>query len=189
MVNKIKDLVSKAFNWYGELTGLKKLYVTIIGVVIIAFLVMAISNINLDKKIINYKEINTDSIMALEVNNDKDIYIMCDTAIKRMILTHYGNYKLGSEKIDYNDLYEFSKDWEYSISKSKFKKKIGKIVTELQSERNASLNNMETFYPVVKNIYTYSVENKMYFIEFATKERHILGLHFIKGRFYVFYVE
>lgn len=189
MINKVKEWIGNIVNWYGELTGLKKLYVTIIGVVIIAFLVMVISNINLDERLINYKEINNDSIMALEVNNDKDIYIMCDTAIKRIILTHFGNYKLGSEEIDYKDLYEFSKDWEYSISKSKFKKKISKIVTELQAERNASLNNMETFYPIVRNIYTYSIENKMYFIEFATKERHILGLHFKEGRFYVFYVE
>lgn len=189
MVNKIKDLVGRVVNWYGNLTGLKKLYVTIIGVVIMALLAMAISNINFNERIIKYKEINTDSIMSLEINNDKDLYIMCDTAIKRIILTHYGNYKLGNEEIDYKALYEFAKDWEYNISKSQFKKKIAKIVTELQSERNASLNNMETFYPIVKNIYTYSVENKMYFIEFATKERHILGLHFKEGRFYVFYVE
>lgn len=189
MVNKIKRLVGKAVNWYGELTGLKKLYVTIIGVVIMALLAMAISNINFNERIIKYKEINTDSIMSSEINNDKDLYIMCDTAIKRIILTHYGNYKLGSKQIDYKDLYEFAKDWEYNISKSQFKKKIGKIVTDLQSERNASLSTMETFYPIVKNIYTYSIENKMYFIEFATKERHILGLHFKEGRFYVFYVE
>ncbi len=189
MVNKIKELVANVINWYSELTGMKKLYVTIIGVIIIALLAMAISSINLDEKIINYKEISSDSITALEVNNDKDIYIMCDAAIKRIIQTHYGNYQLGNEEIDYNDLYEFAKDWEYNISKSKFKKRIGNIVTELQSERNASLNSMETFYPIVKNIYTYSVENKMYFIEFATKERHVLGLHFKEGRFYVFYVE
>lgn len=189
MVNKIKDLVGKVVNYYSELTGVKKLYVTILGVVIMALLVMIISNINLDEKLINYKEINDDSIMTLELNNEKDIYIMCDTAIKRLIQVHYGNYVLGNEKIDYNDVYEFAKDWEYNISKSKFKKRIGKIVTELQSERNASLNNMETFYPIVKNIYTYSSENKMYFIEFDTKERHILGLHFKEGRFYVFYVE
>lgn len=189
MFNKIKELISKAVNWYGELTGLKKLYVTIIGVVFIAILATAISNINLDEKIINYKEINSDSIMTLEINNDKDIYIMCDTAIKRLILIYYENYKLGNVEIDYNDVYEFAKDWEYNISKSQFKKRISEIVTELQSERNASIDNMETFYPMLKNIYTYSAENKMYFIEFDTNERHILGLHFTEGKFYVFYVE
>lgn len=189
MLNKIRKLIGKVLNWYSELVGLKKLYVTIIGAVIIALLALAISNINFDERIIEYKEINMDSITALEVNRDKDIYIMCDTVIKRFIFSYYGNYKLGNEEIDYNDIYKFSKDWEYNISKSKFKKILTEIVTELQVERNATVNNIETFYPIIRNIYTYSDENNLYFVEFDTNEKHILGLHFKEGRFYVFYIE
>ena len=189
MVNKISDFIGKVINWYGELNGIRKLGVTVAAVIIIAILATGISKINFDEKIINYKDLYYDNIVSLDVNEDKDVYIKCDSSIKRLILTYFGNYNIGNKNIDLDDFYEFSKNEEYKISKSKFNKLIGNIVTELQSERNASLNNMETFYPIVKNIYTYSSENKMYLVEFSTEQKHILGLQFKEGRFYIFYVE
>lgn len=189
MVDKIRDFVGKVFNWYSELSGIRKLVVTIVAVVIIAFLATGISKINLDEKLINYKEISYDNIVALEVNEDKDVYIKCDSAIKRLISTYFDNYKIGNDNVELDDFYEYAKDEEYNISKSKFKKIIGNTISELQSERNASMSNIESFYPIVKNIYTYSTSNKMYFVEFATDQTHVIGLHFKEGKFYVFYVE
>ncbi len=189
MVKKIKEWISNIVNWYSELTGVKKLYVSIIGVGIIALLAIVVSKVNFEKKAINYKEINDSFISSLNVNYDKEVYIKCDTAIKRLIYTYYDNYKLVNEEIDLDDFYKFAKEWEYNISKSKFKKTITNIVTELQTEKNASIENIETFYPIIKNIYTYSDTRNMYFIEFETNERHIVGLHFTEGRFYIFYLE
>ena len=63
------------------------------------------------------------------------------------------------------------------------------MFAELQKERNGNISNLESFYPIIKNIYTFSEENKMYFVELDTEKPHIIGLHFKEGNFYIFYLE
>ena len=189
MIKKIRDAIGRAINWYSELTGVKKLQVSIIGLIVLALLVYGISNIRVGGRTINYKEIKPDNIVTMTVNTDKNTYIMVDTAIKRLILASYDNYSVSQHEIKVKDFYDYAKEEEYNISKGKFTKKISKMVSELQTERNGNVSNLESFYPIIKNIYTYSEGNKMYFAELDTEKQHFIGLHFKEGRFYIFYLE
>ena len=189
MIKKIREAIGRAINWYSELTGIKKLQVSLIGLIVLALLAFGISNIRIGGKSINYKEINHDNIVTMSVNTDKNTYIMIDTAIKRLILATYDSYNISKLDISVKDFYDYAKEEEYNISKGKFTKKIKNMVNELQAERNGNVSNLESFYPIIKNIYTYSETNKMYFAELNTEKPHMIGIHFKEGNFYIFYLE
>lgn len=189
MIEKIRKGVRNAIDWYSGLVGIKKLQVTIILVIVLALLAFGISKVRIGGRTINYKDINYESIINMEKNSDKNTYIMIDTALKRLILASYDSYNINGNKINLKDFYDFAKEEEYSISKGKYTKKISEMFTELQKERNGNVSNLESFYPIAKNIYTFSEENKMYFIELDTEKPHIIGLHFKEGNFYIFYLE
>lgn len=185
----IRGFITRTIDWFNNLDGKRRLYAAIVALIVIALLAFALSKIRIGGNLINYKEINMDSIKLMNVNTDKDLYTKCDLIVKRLVETYYGNYKLSTRTVELNDYYEHTKLEEYSISKSKFNKRFKTIIDEMQTEKNATIGNINSFYPIIDKIYTYSDTNKLYFIKFKTDEDHVLGVQVREDRFYIFYIE
>lgn len=188
-MEKIKKFFNKLTVWLENLNSNEKLVVALISLIIIAILSFGVSKIKIGEKSINYKEINIANINALEASNDKDLYVKCDAFTKRIIESYYKNYTISNVKVDVDDFYKLSKLDQYNISKSKFNKKFKTIIEELRNEKNASSNDIDTFYPIIKDIYVYSEKENMYFIKFDTNEEHVLGVQIKDNYFYIFYLE
>lgn len=190
-MKKIREKFSNLIAWYNGLDSIKKLIVTVIGVVALFGLVKLISMIDLSKKIVDYKNLSAAYVMEnYEITNDKQIYVKSNRIITDLLLTTADRYQIQDKKVKLDYYFKYAKYKEYSVSNSRFKRIINNIADSVFSDVDRNTVNMNDIYPIIKNMYVYSAENSMYVIELNTAEPHAIGIKYTsENTFYIFYLE
>ena len=190
-MKKIREIFSNLITWYNGLDSIKKLIVTVIGVIILAIFVKLISMIDLSDKVVDYKNLSLASVMEkCEITNDRECYVKSNAIITNLMLTTAGKYEIQDQKVKLEYYSKYAKYKEYNISNSKFSKLVNGISDDVFVGVDKSTVNMEELYPIIKNIYVYSKENSMYIVELNTETPHAVGLKYTTDdTFYIFYLE
>ena len=82
----MKGYIGKIISWYNSLTGVQKLIVTSILVIILMLLVYIISNVRIGYDLIDYKNITRESLLQNSVeSNDRDIFTKGEGIINSII--------------------------------------------------------------------------------------------------------
>lgn len=185
-MSKIKNHFNKVLSWYNSLESSKKLVATVFLLVILIILVSLVSKIDFDTRILNYKNLNAETLISnSELSNDRTIYLKANTIIENLLKTYNEEYYINGKKVKLKDYYEYAIFEEYNISNNKLKQKVKNIENAFKEDKKGN----EDFYPLIKNIYKYSDTYKMYVIELNTNIRHVVGLKFNNDRFSIFYIE
>ena len=190
-MKKIRDKFSDLLEWYSGLTSIKKMIVTIIGVIILFILVRLVSMIDLNEKIIDYKNLSLNYVVEnCDVTYDKECYVKSNAILCNLLLTSTGRYEIQEKKVKLNDYAKYAKYKEYNISSSKFGKLVNGIADDVFMGVDKYKISMDELYPIIKNIYTYSKENDMYIVEINTPMPHAIGIKYTtENTFYIFYLE
>lgn len=193
-MNKLIDNVAKFFN---SLTKVQQLITSVIVLLLLILLVNLLSNFNVEKGIINYREVTsvTSLIENKEVVSNREIYYDCEVIVKNLLNTYLNNYYIDNEKVTTRQYYDYALEESYKVrfSNLSFKKKVNNFANKVLANNKAGELENILGRKVINKVYEYSYEESMYIVELntLTQENAYLGIRFdyATSRFYIFYIE
>ena len=190
----MKGYIGKIISWYNSLTGVQKLIVTSILVIILMLLVYIISNVRIGYDLIDYKNITRESLLQNSVeSNDRDIFTKGEGIINSIINSYFSKYYIEDEEDKVSDFYNYTliNDYKYAISSGRFNNNVKEICNDFEEEQNTDDISSLVGFSIVDTVYLYSEDNEMYLFKLnISSDEHYIGIKFDENNKYsIFYLE
>lgn len=195
IVQYLNNLIEKSLRWFQGLSSIKKLFVCIFGVLLLAISVSLLSNARKNYEIIDYEKVTIDELLnSSQEVNDRLVFLKAEEIIGEIFDIYNEKYEIEDKKVSLNDYYKYvlAVDYKYKISKGEFKKNVKDIVNDFYSEYGTKdIKELKTN-SIVDKIYDYQPRNGMYIIKLnINKNSYYVGIKFstVNNTYNIFYFE
>ncbi len=190
----MNDIIRKITNWYINLSGLKKLVISVIAILILVILVKLLSGVKIRYEIIDYNNYNIDSLLKNStLCTDRKIFVQSEEVIDKLFDTQNGTYDIQNKKVKVSDYYDYVvfSDYKYKFSKSKFKSNLKDITNAFKEQYGVQSPSELTEGSIIDEIYLYSESYGMYLVKLNVESKDwYIGIKYeTDDTFSIFYFE